>query len=169
MDNIYLKSLDIPGYELYNVPGLGAAEGYGGIAVLHKSTLKPISQRTSFIRSFEYCDLVFKSGQMCFTLCVVYQAPPTKSNQLSLSHFFEDFPEFLQEYVTSQGKLILVGDINFHLDDLNDYYAKRFMSLITRLNLKQLVNEPTHQLGHTLDVVITRENDDFVRRVKVLD
>ena len=115
--------------------------------------------------SFEFCDLVLKSGSMSFTLCVVYRAPPTRSNKLGLSQFFEDFPTFPMEYTTTQSRLLLVGDLNFHLDDNDDHQARRFMNIVTELNFKQLVSGPTHIHGHTLDVVITREGDDMIYQV----
>ena len=75
----------------------------------------------------------------------------------------------MQNYNLAAGAFILVGDLNFHLDSENDYNANRFMDIITSLNFKQLVTAPTHNHGHILDVVITREDDDLIQEVTVLD
>ena len=58
---------------------------------------------------------------------------------------------------------MIVGDFNFHIDDKNDREAIRFLDLINAFNLQQHVQEATHRLGHTLDLVITRAADDFVK------
>lgn len=161
-DDIYLKALTLPGYELYSIPRTGPTEGHGGVAVLYRKTLKPLSMETRIIKSFEYCEVVFASGSLCFTLCAVYRPSPSQVNKCTLAGFFKDFPSFLQDYTTARGGFILVGDLNFHLDDAEDYWAKRFMNVITPLNFKQLVYGPTHRHGHTLDVVITRETDTLM-------
>ena len=40
---------------------------------------------------------------------------------------------------------------------------------MTTLGLEQFVSGPTHRCGHTLDVVISRENDNLVENTHVLD
>ena len=45
----------------------------------------------------------------------------------------------------------------------NDREALRFLDLINAFNLQQHVQEATHRLGHTLDLVITRAAGDFVK------
>ena len=40
--------------------------------------------------------------------------------------FFEEFTPFLQEQITSAGDMLLVGDLNFHLDVENDQKIPHF-------------------------------------------
>ena len=58
--------------------------------------------------------------------------------------------------------LVISGDFNFHLDDLRDNDAKKFMDLLETFSLSQHVSGPTHLSGHTLDLIITRSSDDVV-------
>ena len=58
--------------------------------------------------------------------------------------------------------LIICGDFNLHLDDLPDNDSKKFMHLQETFSLSQHVSGPTHQSGHTLDLIITRSSDDVV-------
>ena len=51
---------------------------------------------------------------------------------------------------------------NLHLDDLLDNDSKKFMDLQETFSLSQHVSGPTHQSGHTLDLIITRSSDDVV-------
>ena len=51
--------------------------------------------------------------------------------------------------------VIITGDLNFHLDNVNDADAVRFNGTLETHGLVQHVVGPTHKKGHTLDVVIT--------------
>jgi len=51
-----------------------------------------------------------------------------------------------------------VGDLNIQLDKM-DRKTSGFKDLLNSLDLLQHVSEPTHDRGHTLDVVITRSGD----------
>lgn len=41
--------------------------------------------------------------------------------------------------------------------------------MIEAFNLKQHISEPTHKSGHTLDLIITRADEDVARNFKVYD
>jgi hypothetical protein len=75
----------------------------------------------------------------------------------------------MQDHLYSPGELILVGDLNFHLDEPSKPEPKRCMSLLESLNYKQHVMSPTHRSGHILDVVITRDCEDLVHDLEVSD
>ena len=60
-----------------------------------------------------------------------------------------------------------MGDLNFHLDDPHDRDADRLKDLLFSCGLVQHVVGPTHRNGHTLDVIFTRETEDFVQEVTV--
>ena len=69
----------------------------------------------------------------------------------------------------SPESLILTGDFNFHVDVASDSDAQVFLDLLTSIGLKQHVTVPTHISGHTLDLLITRENDPVISSVPVAD
>ena len=64
--------------------------------------------------------------------------------------------------VDCSGMLLIVGDINIHVDDPQDSYGVNFKDLLYRLNLQQHVEDATHEKAHTLDLVITREGNGLV-------
>ena len=64
-------------------------------------------------------------------------------------------------YLTS---LIILGDLNVHVDDISNLNTSKLLDVLATHNLVQHVTSPTHQLGHTLAVVITRTS----RTVSVL-
>ena len=67
-------------------------------------------------------------------------------------------------------KVMIVGDLNFHLDDRRNKDAGRFLKILDTFGLKQHVQEPTHRCGHTLDECTTRESDRILHiRPEVFD
>jgi len=54
--------------------------------------------------------------------------------------------------------LLIVGDINIHLDVKSDSLTIKFDDLLAAHGLIQHVQSPTHRCGHLLDVVITRSD-----------
>ena len=59
-------------------------------------------------------------------------------------------------------KLLIAGDLNFHVDDPTDKDACTFLHILDSTNLEQYVIGPTHRDGHTLDVVISRRSNNLV-------
>src|SRR6218665_237731 len=48
-----------------------------------------------------------------------------------------------------------LGDINITFDLPQDLHMKHMFRLLTSHSLTQLITEPTHNFGHTLDVIIS--------------
>ena len=44
-----------------------------------------------------------------------------------------------------------------HIDNPNDTYSKKLVSMLSILGWKQHVNIPTHEDKHTLDLIISRD------------
>ena len=64
---------------------------------------------------------------------------------------------------------MIVGDLNFHVDDSTNKDATLFSRILDSYNLLQHVKEPTHIKGHTLDLFITRNSCSIVGKVTVID
>lgn len=69
--------------------------------------------------------------------------------------------EYLESVVMSTDKLLITGDFNFHMDVPTDPNNLHFRDLLDAMGLVQHVKQPTHIHGHTLDLIITRQSDDF--------
>ena len=52
--------------------------------------------------------------------------------------------------------MVLCGDFNIHVDQPRDVHAERLSQLLQSFDCQQHVDQPTHTVGHTLDLVITR-------------
>ena len=54
---------------------------------------------------------------------------------------------------------MIVEDLNFHIDSLENHDTGQFLDLLEYTSLVQHVNISTHELGHTHDLIITRSSD----------
>ena len=72
----------------------------------------------------------------------------------------------IQKNIHQVNEPLIVGDFNFHVDDLEKESAASFIDILNTFKLKQHVTFPTHVKGHTLDLVITLDNDDAVSRIR---
>lgn len=52
-------------------------------------------------------------------------------------------------------RVLIVGDLNIHVCCPNKLLARDFLNLIDAFNLVQSVSAPTHEHGHTLDLVLS--------------
>ena len=96
---------------------------------------------------------------------VVIHRPPSSQ----IKAFLEDFASLLGQLVPISGNLLIVGYFNFHLDDSNNTDATKLHNQLESFNLMQHVATPTDSRGHTLDLLITRSEDDLVDGIVVRD
>jgi len=73
--------------------------------------------------------------------------------------FFNDFADILKR-VATYANLLIVGDVNIHLDDATDDHTAKFCRLLVVDNLQQHVTVPTHYRSHTLDIFVTRSDQN---------
>ena len=131
-----------------------------------KTTVESISTDH---RTFECIRTKIVASSFTFRILTVYRPPPSKKNKLKTSEFFEEFNTFLADQILVKGKLIILGDFNFHLDHKNNADTIRFNNLLDTYGLTQLVKEPTHKSNHILDVAITRIDENPISSVSVSD
>ena len=167
-DDLIIVELCPTGFKVTHTPRIKGSGG--GVVLLYKGNIAIKHSHHRKFRSFEYLDISFGHLKTVRTI-LIYRPPPSETNGLSVSLFHEEFSNLLEEVVVSPSEILLVGDFNFHIDDQHDVCAKRFIDLIESFNFKQLVNQPTHQCGHTLDLVMVRSDvdDPFLSNLQVID
>ena len=114
-------------------------------------------------------DCVVKANSHDFRLFTIYQPPPSKKNQLSLPKFWKNWAKLLQSTADTVQDVLILGDLNFHLDDKGNLSTQRFQSYMDEFGQTQLINEPTHNKKHTLDVLIARDESHIIRSFYVTD
>ena len=134
----------------------------GGVGFLFRSYLNIKQMLLPVFDSFESMCIDFSVGSSVFKVLTVYRPPSS-----SVPNFLTDFSLLLEGIVTTKSEIIITGDFNFHVDLPDDNDARRFLELLDGFCLKQHVTFPTHKYGHTLDLLIFRNNSDIVSSVEI--
>lgn len=153
-DEVSIGEMTPPGYTLMHSPrtfGRG-----GGVAVIYRNQVKLSQCKQKSFKTFDYLDICLTAGKQTVRVLVVYRPCPTKSNKLTSREFFEDFPGFVAELSSKVSNILIIGDLNFHMDVPSNAETKRISQVLEPLGFSQMVIEPTHARGHTLDVVWTK-------------
>ena len=76
---------------------------------------------------------------------------------------------FLSEQSTLTADLILVGDLNLHLDNPSSYYTSQVNQTFACTGFHQHIYDPTRHHGHTLDILISRDDSSIVNIAALVD
>jgi hypothetical protein len=150
---VSLNLITPPGYSVTHTPR--GTKG-GGVGLVHRDNYRVKLDRSKKFTSFEHQVVSVTFGTESLKVVIFYK--PT-------GLYDETFHIELNECLTnlfSRGnfKPLFLGDFNFHVDDLSNPHANKFKDTLQLFGLTQHVNLPTHTAGHTLDLVITRNNLD---------
>jgi len=69
----------------------------------------------------------------------------------------DELDDLLEHLAAFPLPLLIIGDVNVHLDE-SEPWAAKFLHLLTANGLVQHVKTATHDRGHHLDVVVTRDD-----------
>lgn len=83
-------------------------------------------------------------------IITVYRPPKSKYG------FLDEFSELLSKVSTNYDCIIISGDFDIHVDNKTDPDAQNFICLLEAFDFTQHVSGPTHNKGHTLDLVISK-------------
>ena len=155
------------GYAMINVPRKDKAGG--GVALLYKSNLKlKQCRKIKPYTSFESLECVLTLKTVTYRILVIYRPPSNSVNKLTYKVFSQEIEECITDMSTKYSDVLICGDLNVHFDNTTSAATQQMDQLLHGCDLSQLVKMPTHKIGHTLDVVITR-NKDLLSDFKVHD
>ena len=80
-------------------------------------------------------DILADTGSLKLRMAIIYRPPPSTENWLTVAGFLADYGNFMVGYISNNGKLLMMGDFNFHVNGVVDTTAKRFLSIVDDLNL----------------------------------
>ena len=154
----------------------------GGVAVLHKQNLKVQNISCNKFRSFEHIECQVHTEQGPIKFVNVYRPDYSKKNRYTVKKFLQEFSELLSGYAISDMPCFLIGDYNIHVE-LKDKNistectpsqvkkikdAKDFIKVIGEHDFCQLIDEETHNLHGTLDLLLTRrENISLIQDLDI--
>ena len=82
--------------------------------------------------------------------------------------FLDEFAQLVKSVVITDIHILICGDFNLHVDDINDHDTARFLNILDSFKLCQHITGPTHKCGHSLDLLITRSDETLVNNTRVL-
>jgi len=160
-NKVVLSSLLPDNYDIVHVPR--PTRG-GGVGFVHKKHLKvKVDKTVKSFSSFEHMMVMVEASSFTFRFLVIYRVPPSSKNNIKKSSFIDEFGELLELTSTLSGKIVILGDFNVHMDLTSDHEAVQLSSLLESFGMAQHVSGPTHKEGHTLDLVVTRVDDDLLQ------
>ena len=125
------------------------AAGRGGsLAAIYKESFRCKIITANNYSSFEL--QLFVIDLSCPVLCATVYRPPNFNK-----NFLQEFSEFLSDFIPKFDKLLICGDFNIHVCCAANQLTNEFKHLLDSFGLTQSVNAPTHEHGHTLDLIIS--------------
>ena len=149
----------------------------GGIGLLYRKDLK-IEQLETVFKSFEFKELyssasiirITRSSASIIHIVFICRQPISARNGLTYALFFDEFSTLLEPLVSAFGKLLLAGDLNFHVNNPSEANAYQFLDVLSCFNLNASnVNIPIHKSINLLDLIITRSGEDTSFNLSVND
>ena len=127
---------------------------HGGVCVLYDRSLHARTVELPVFSTFEVVAAYVIRAGFNAVLVAIYRPGSVNVTQV----FFDDFNDLLERLATYSSPLIIVGDLNIHVDAAADAQASKFCNILSSHSLQQHVKSPTHRCGHTLDLFITRDS-----------
>ena len=91
------------------------------------------------------------------SLTIIYRPPDSH-----VLLFVLELSDYLERTIIENGKVILLGNFNNHINTVDNMDAVNFLDFLDSFGLISRMDFPTHRLANTLDLIITSEEDSLV-------
>ena len=137
-----LGDLNSNGYTIKNFP----REDHkgGGIDLLFSNHLQINNLSHDNLTSFQYLACTIWSFQHSCTITLLgcSHPPPSKINTASYSVFIDQFGILLEDIIPDAGNLIILGNMNMHVNKPDDVIPHDYLQMIEALDLSHLLHFP---------------------------
>ncbi|XP_076607632.1 uncharacterized protein LOC143333471 [Chaetodon auriga] len=127
----------------------------GGVAIQFSLELAHGQIPFGVTTTFEYVATVLQRDEWDEPVLMINLYRRPGDNRGRFRPFLNEFEELLDEVFKKYNSIIVTGDFNIWVDYTKNS-SLEFEFLLLLRNLRQHVCEATHERGHTLDLVITR-------------
>ena len=111
------------------------------------------------LHTMEHCNFNIKFSGTIVHCHIIYRIP-----SMSVINFCGELTSIMEDTINlEQGRLLFVGDFNIHMDEPTQPDTITFLDWLESFNLRNHVTFSTHQSKHTLDLVITEQNDASIK------
>ena len=147
------SSLDTGDYRIQAINRQGKQGG--GVTLLHKDRYQVTGDYNApQLDLLEYGIWPTRVRNKILTIVGIYH-PPLGSTRNTPARFLDQVSELVQYLFTNHKNLVLLGDLNIHVNKLDDHDTQAYIGTMEALGLVQHIDQQTHQLGNTLDLVYT--------------
>ena len=127
----------------------------GGVALLHKNRYQVTRNHNApQLDLLEYGIWSTRVRNKILTIAGLYH-PPLGNTRNTPARFLDQVSELVQYLFTNHKNLVLLGDFNIYINRLDNQDTQAYIDTMEALGLVQHINQPTHQLGNTLDLIYT--------------
>ena len=127
------------------------------MAIVSKDSITIWKSNTYDYSSMECMDFAVSLPGLSLNLAGIYR-PPDKS----VLSFANDLLDYMERNINSTGKLLLTGNFNIHINNLESADTNTFRNVLDSFGLHNHINYWIHHLNNTLDLVITSGQDNFI-------
>jgi len=133
------------------------ATNHGGVVVIARPFFRmtPLALHLQS-QTFEFVCSRLSFGTSAVVIILLYRTG-TVTNL-----FFDELSALMNEIATELCPVLVTGDLNIHVENPNDSNALILLDLLSAYGFSCRVNEPTHDLGGTLDVVFSRTDSPLI-------
>jgi len=171
-DSPVIGRLQVAGFSVVHRPRPrtvnDTSPNHGGVAVVAAPgiIISPLPSLSDQPTTFELVGDRVVSGRFSGIVITLYRP----GSAAALQSFFDELAAVLDRVATYQEPVyVVVGDYNIRLDCPDDPHAIQLRQLVESYGLVLHDTRSTHQLGDTLDAVVTRADSGCPQQVDVLD
>ena len=162
-----IKSALPRNYSFFHVPrSSDPGERGGGVAVIFRNCFTNFKLLSTFhsTESFETLTFSICSLKVNFYIAIIYRPGHVGTDK----SFCDEFNEFLSSFTELGQHFVICGDFNYWIDNPDGKpFTSNFITILDSHNCTNIVNEPTHVAGHTLDLVIHDRDNNYINDVIV--
>ena len=142
--------------EEYRIQTINRQGKQGGeVALLHKNRYQVTRDHNApQLDLLEYGIWSTRVKNRILTIAGLYH-PPLGNTRNTPTKFLDQVSELVQCLFTNHKRLVLLGDFNVHVNRLDNQDTQAYIDTMEALGLVQHIDQPTHQLGNTLDLIYT--------------
>lgn len=138
---------------------------HGGVAIVSNGSIRMSPVAVTPATTFEHVAVCVVFGQLTCIVVTLYRPGSVKVQQ----RFFDELATLMEQVATYTVPVYIAGDFNIRLDRPDDENAMQLRQLVDCYGLVLHDTVSTHQLGGTIDAVITRDDVGRPDSVAVID
>ena len=136
----------------------------GGVCVLYKDVINIKKCNVTLYESFEVLEVTRNGKSDIIRVSTIYRTG--KMSTEGRNNFINELDDYLQSLCLKKGEKLLVGDFNIHVHEDGDLDTKALYLATESYGFCQVLNQPTHKNGGTLDLVFAQAESKCLHSIQ---